>query len=211
MTALSNSPVLEAIRNRRAVRNFDPAHQLTEPEILALLEEARLSPTAFNLQQFRFLVVSDPAQRRKLREASWDQPQVTDASALIVLCADIKAWEKDPEQCWTTAPAEIRDLYVGKLIPEFYSGRPQLQRDEGVRSCGLAAYALMMAAEACGLQSCPMDGFDFDQVAEIINLPADHIVVMYVAIGRELAAPGPRLPLLPLQALVAFNRFGPEK
>lgn len=199
--------ILEAIRTRRATRTFDPAYKIDDAELKAILEDARLSPTAFNLQQYRFLVVKDPAQRQRLREVAWDQAQVTEASALIVMCADLKAWEKDPARCWANAPEDVRTLYVDKLIPEFYSGRPQMQRDEGFRTCGLAAYALMMAASARGLQSCPMDGFDFERVAEIVNLPKDHALVMFVAIGRETTPPKPRLPLLSLEEIVIFDRF----
>ena len=53
-----------------------------------------------------------------------------------------------------------------------------------MRSCGIAAQTLMLVAKAMGYGSCPMDGFDFDTVAELINLPEDHVITMFVVIGK---------------------------
>lgn len=200
------SEILQAIVSRRATKHFDPEYQISEAELTAILEAARHAPTAFNIQNYRFLVVRDREQRRRIRAAAWDQPQVEDCAALIVMCADIKAWEKDPARYWKDAPESVREGYVG-MIRSYYEGREQVQRDEGIRSCGLAAYALMMAAAAHGLQTCPMDGFDFSQVGEIINLPADHEIVMFVALGREASSPRPRGGFLPLDAVVQYDCF----
>ena len=50
-------------------------------------------------------------------------------------------------------------------IDQYYRGKDQVQRDEAMRSCGIAAQTLMLAAKSMGYDSCPMDGFDFDEVA----------------------------------------------
>ncbi|MBS1101750.1 nitroreductase family protein [Gluconobacter sp. Dm-62] len=200
------SEILQAIASRRATKHFDPNYQIPDAELTAILDAARYAPTAFNIQNYRFLVVRDAEQRRRIRAAAWDQPQVEDCSALIVMCADIKAWQKDPSRYWKDAPESVREGYVG-MIRSYYEGREQVQRDEGFRSCGLAAYALMMAAAAYGLQTCPMDGFDFDQAGEIINLPSDHEIVMFVALGREASSPRQRGGFLPLDAVVQYDCF----
>ncbi|EHH68248.1 nitroreductase family protein [Gluconobacter morbifer] len=200
------SDILQAIKNRRATKKFDPSYKIPESELTAILDAARHAPTAYNIQNYRFLVVRDAEQRRKIRAAAWDQPQVEDCAALIVMCADIKAWEKDPGRYWKDAPEAVRQQYVG-MIRQYYEGREQVQRDEGMRSCGLAAYAIMMAAAAHGLQTCPMDGFDFAEVSKIINLPADHELVMFVALGKEAVAPQPRGGFLPLDAVITYDRF----
>jgi len=81
-----------AIQNRRSVRHFDSEHKMSKKEVEKLLSLAVQSPTAFNIQNWRFVVVQDPQLRKQVREAAWDQPQITDASLLIILCADLKAW-----------------------------------------------------------------------------------------------------------------------
>lgn len=197
---------LDAIQNRRSIKNFDPAHKIPEKDLEQLLSLAMLSPTAFNIQNWRFLVVIDPAQRKALREAAWGQAQVTDASVLIVICADLKAWEKEPERYWKNADTDSRTMMVN-MIDNYYRNKEQVQRDEALRSCGIAAQTLMLAAKAMGYESNPMDGFDFDQVANIIRLPNDHVVTMFVALGKPLAAARARGGQLPLNEVVVYNRF----
>ncbi len=150
-----------AIQNRRAVKNFDLDHKMTKKERETLLALALLSPTAFNIQNWRFVVVDDPEQREKIRAASWDQAQVTDASLLIILCADLKAWKKEPIRYWHSSPESVQKFMV-PAIQQYYDGLVQVQRDEAMRSCGIAAQTLMLAAQSMGYDSCPMDGFDFE-------------------------------------------------
>lgn len=195
-----------AIQARRAVKNFDPDHKMTPKERENLLSLALLSPTAFNIQNWRFVVVDDPEQRRCIRKVSWGQAQVTDASLLIVLCADLKAWEKEPMRYWHSAPEPVRDFMV-PAIHQYYDGLDQVQRDEAMRSCGIAAQTLMLAAQSMGYDSCPMDGFDYDAVGELINLPDDHAVTMFVAIGKGVGEPHPRGDKLPLDEVIITDRF----
>jgi nitroreductase len=198
--------VFQAIESRRAVKHYDPEHQLTEAEVRQLLELAMKSPTAFNIQHWRFVVVTDPELRRQIRAASWDQAQVTDASLLIVMAADLKAWAKDPARYWRNAPPAVRDLLV-PAIGAYYQGNEQAQRDEALRSCGIAAQTLMLAAQGMGYDSCPMDGFDFDAVGKLVNLPPDHLIAMMVAIGKATQPARPRAGQLDYSQVVIANRF----
>ena len=100
---------IEAIEQRRSVKYFDPQHEMSQQEIDKLMSLAKLSPTAFNQQNYRFVLVKDINLRKQIREAAHDQAQVTDASLLIVICADTKAWEKQPLRYWQNAPADIQN------------------------------------------------------------------------------------------------------
>ncbi|MGI9309486.1 MAG: nitroreductase family protein, partial [Gammaproteobacteria bacterium] len=171
----------EAIRARRAIKHFDPSHRLTDEEKQELISHAMLAPTAFNIQHWRFVVVEDEELRKQIRTVAWDQAQVTDASMFIVLCADTKAWEKDPERYWEEAPAVVREFMLPE-IEKYYRGKPQVERDEALRSAGIVAQTLMLTAQSMGYSSCPMDGFDFDAVGELINLPDDHLIAMFAAV-----------------------------
>ncbi len=196
----------EAIRARRAVKHFDPEHQMTEEEITELLSLAVLSPTAFNIQNWRFVVVRDNELRQKIRAVAWNQEQVTDTSLFIVLCADLKAWEKQPDRYWKNAPKEIQDFML-PAIDSYYRGREQVQRDEAMRSCGIVAQTLMLTAKSLGYDSCPMDGFDFDEVAKLIKLPEDHVIAMFVAIGKGTKEAWPRPGQLSLDDVVIAETF----
>lgn len=198
--------VAEAIETRRAVKAFDPNHRMTAAEVERLLALAVLAPTAFNIQNWRFVLVSDPALRQEIREVAWGQAQVTDASLLVVLCADLKAWEKQPARYWHNAPKPVQDFLL-PAIQQYYDGREQVQRDEAMRSCGIAAMTLMLAAKEIGYDSCPMDGFDFEAVGKLIRLPQDHVIAMFVTIGKGIQEPMPRGGQLPMNEVVIENSF----
>ena len=196
----------DAIRSRRAVKHYDANHDMTEEEVNELLSLAVLSPTAFNIQNWRFVVVTDPALRKQIREVAWDQAQVTDTSLFIVLCADLKSWEKQPDRYWVNAPQEVQEFMI-PAIDDYYRGKDQVQRDEAMRSCGIVAQTLMLAAKSMGYDSCPMDGFDFDKVADLIKLPEDHVIAMFVAIGKGTKEAWPRPGQLGLDEVVIKNSF----
>ncbi len=197
---------LDAIRARRSVKSFDPNHSMTEDEVREFLSLAMLSPTAFNIQNWRFVVVTDRELRRRIREVAWNQAQVTDASLFIILCADLKAWEKEPARYWANAPEEIKGFML-PAIDAYYRGKDRVQRDEAMRSCGIAAQTLMLTAKAMGYDSCPMDGFDFAKVGALINLPDDHVIAMFVAIGKGRQEAWPRPGQLDIKEVVIKNTF----
>jgi len=197
---------IEAVRQRRAVKQYDPEHEMTQEEVDRLIGFAKLAPTAFNQQNYRFVLVRDAELRKQIREAAWDQAQVTDASLLIVICADLKAWEKDPARYWANAPGEVQE-YMKSAIDQYYRNREQVQRDEAMRSAGIAAQTIMLSAKSMGYDTCPMDGFDYDAVGKLINLPEDHVVAMFVVVGKDVQPAKPRPTQLTTDEVVIADRF----
>ena len=197
---------IEAIKARRAIKYYDPNHKMTAGEERELLGLAMLSPTAFNIQHWRFVVVRDMEIRKKIRAAAWDQAQVTDASLLVVLCGNVQAWEQDPARYWRNAPQPVQDFLI-PAIHQYYAGRPEVQRDEVMRSCGIAGQTLMLAAKAMGYDTCPMDGFDFDAVGKIINLPPGHMIAFMIAVGKMTKDSWPRPGQLSYDQVVIEDRF----
>jgi nitroreductase len=198
--------IIEAIESRRAVKHYDPAHTMPEADVAELVRLAGLTPSSFNLQNYRFVLVRDPELRRQIRAVAWDQAQVTDASLLVILCADLQAHAKDPARYWSHAPQPVQDFLVPAL-KAFYTGKPALARDEGMRSTGLAGMTLMLAARGLGYESCPMVGFDAEAVATLIRLPSDHAISFMIAIGKGTGAPWARGERLTPDETVIHNRF----
>ena len=194
-----------AIHQRRSVKHYDPDHKMTEVEIQALLELALLAPTSFNMQNWRFVVVSDQAKKDAIRAASWNQAQVSEASIVIVLCANLRAYEK-AERYWVHAPEPVRDMLVPMIEP-FYKDKPELQRDEAMRSIGIAGQTLMLSAKSMGYDSCPMIGFDPQKVADIINLPEHHIIGMMLPVGKALKDANVRAGQLDYDEVVFTDKF----
>ena len=198
--------VNQAIVERRSVKAYDPQHKMTKQEISELMALAMLSPTAFNIQNWRFVIVTDPVLRQQIRAVSWNQAQVEEASLLIVLTADLNAWAKQPERYWQNAPKAASDVLV-PMIGQYYQNNAQVQRDEAMRSCGMAAMTIMLAAKEMGYDTCPMDGFDFDAVGKLLNLPADHTPTLFVVVGKALKEAAPRGGQLAMDEVVVYNQF----
>jgi len=199
--------VFEAISSRRAVKHFDPTHRMDDAEANRLIETAMLSPTSFNIQHWRFVVVRDPELRKEIRAVGNDQAQMTDASLLIVMTADVEAWKKEPQRYWRNAPPEVAEVLVNWMGP-FHEGKPRLQRDEAQRSIGMAMQTIMIAARGMGYDSCPMIGFDAEAVAKLIHLPADHCMGPMVAVGKRTQDPWPRPGQLARDEVMIVDRFG---
>ena len=202
----TNMNALETIESRRSVKHFDPTHRMTEEEIARLIQLAKLAPSSFNMQNYRFVMVSDPELRRQIRAVAWDQAQITDASLLVILCADLTAHVKNPKRYWAHAPQAVQDILVPALTP-FYDGKPTLIRDEAMRSTGFAGMTLMLAARGMGYDSCPMVGFDAEAVAKLIRLPDDHALSFILAIGKQAKPVWPRGERLADSEVVIQNRF----
>jgi nitroreductase len=199
--------IFEAIFNRRAVKHFDANYIMSPEEESRLFEATIQSPTSFNIQHWRFVVLREKALRQRIRsEFGNDQAQMTDASLLVLFTADVKAWQKEPSRYWRNAPKPVSDLLVGWMGP-FHEGREWLQRDEAQRSMGMAIQTLMLAAQGLGYDSCPMIGFDIEKVAELVGLPADHVMGPMVAVGKKMKDSWPKPGQLSLKEVIIENRF----
>ena len=197
---------LDAIRSRRAVRGYDSQYVLSDSDRQELLELALHAPTAFNLQHVRLVDIQDPQLRAQIRAVAWDQAQVSEASMLVVICARVDSWQCNASRVWEGAPEDVAQFMVG-AIDGYYRDKPQVQRDEALRSCGLVAQTLMLAARGKDLDSVPMDGFDFEAVGRLINLPENHLIGLMVAIGKRNVEHKPRVGRLPLDEVVRRDRF----
>ena len=198
---------IDAIYARRSVKHYDPNHLLTAEEEKKIFEATIQALTSFNIQHWRFVILRDPELRQKIRtELGNDQAQMTDASLLVLFTADTKAWAKEPSRYWKNAPQEINDLLINWMGP-FHEGREWLQRDEAQRSIGMAMQTMMLTAKEMGYESCPMIGFDIEKLAELINLPEDHVMGPMVAIGKGTKEAWPKPGQLDLSELLIENSF----
>jgi len=196
----------EAIRARRSVKHYDPTHRFSEEELRSILSHAVLAPTSFNMQNWHFVVVTDKAVQEQLCAAGWNQAQLKDASATIVLAGNLKGY-LNFEKTLRNAPDNIKEMFSG-MIPGFYEGKEQLQRDEATRSIAMAAQNMMLVAKDMGYDSCPMIGYDPVKVAEIVGLPEGHPPLMILTIGKGLQPAQPRMGLLKFEDVVSIDRFG---
>ena len=192
------------VQNRRSIKHFDAKHSMNKDEINELFKMTLLSPTAFNIQHWRFDVIEDKELREQIKKISFNQAQVTDASLLVVISGDLDAWKKNPRKYWKNADENVQNM-MESMITDFYSNKKEMQRDEVMRSCSMAAMTMMLCAKNMGYDSCPMDGFDFEELSKLLQFPKNQIPVMFVAIGKKFQDAWPRGGQLNLSQVVNFR------
>lgn len=179
---------------------------MSSKDIKFLMELAILSPTSYNQQNWRFVTITDQTIKDQICQAARNQAQPRDGSLVIVLCGDTNAWKKDPKRYWKNLSKE-RQEQVTVALEKKYANSFENRRDEVMKSCGFAAQTIMLAAKQMGLDSCPMRGFEYDELAKVINLPEDYIIAMMVVVGKALEPAGPRGGQLEINDVVFENKF----
>ncbi len=180
---------LQAIRERRAINFFQLGRKLSDEVLRELLEIGNLSPSSFNLQPWKVIVVRDPERKRALRKCAFGQPKVEEASAVLIMIADPKGVEENIER--------VLDSWqeLGYIKPEererskemaknLYGSVEALKRKIfAVKNTALFAMNLMIAAKGLGLETHPMDGFDEEAIKKEFGISEEKIIPMLVAVG----------------------------
>lgn len=179
---------------------------MPDEDLKELLRVTQLTPSSFNMQNYRILVVRDKELRAKLRAVAWDQAQVTDASVLLIFCGDKTAYAEDPGKFWGHAPQEVQDI-LGPMIKPFYEGKDELIRDEAIRSSAFAGMSMMLAARDLGYDSCPMIGFDAQEVAKLINLPDGFVLSYMLPVGKKIQDAWDRGARIGEETVVSYDTF----
>jgi nitroreductase len=192
----AEKPLSQAIKERRATPSFEdvPIHSADLEKIIRAGLEA---PSGYNTQPWRFVVVRDAEQKKKLRQAAFGQSKVEEASAVIVACGDPQGWKDgDLEEMLRISaqhgfndPAE-QDT-IRKMVSGFLGG-PAGQAagiaptfDLWANRQTMIAYTTMLwAAETLGYDTAPMEGFIEDQVKALLKIPDRVRVVALLAVGR---------------------------
>ena len=195
-----NHPALDLIRKRTSTNLFDASHELDEATISELVDYAVEAPSSMNFQNWRFIAVRSAERKQALLAQAYGPQKVADAAVTFIICGKLQphlglraAWQPMLDSGRIAADA------VDKMVADAsasYADDAQHQRDEAVRSGALAAMTLMLAAEAMGLASGPMGGFDADGVSAEFGLSGGEVPVMLVTVGRPAAGNRPRKPRL---------------
>lgn len=201
-------PTLDLILQRTSVNRFDPAFAIDDATLRELVRYASEAPSAYNFQNWHFIAVRTPAQKARLCEMAYAQKKVQEASVTFIVCGRLRPHLglRDAMQPFKNAglvDAEAVDATVDSAT-RGYADDPQMQRDEAIRSASLAAMTLMLAAQAMGLVSGPMIGFDPDQVRAGFGLDADEIPALLLTVGRPAPGNWPRKPRRPASDVLAI-------
>ncbi|MEO3946434.1 nitroreductase family protein [Gorillibacterium sp. CAU 1737] len=201
----------DVIRERHSVRYYDPTVTISEAELKQMLEEAALAPSSSNLQPWRFLVITDPAEKERLKPIAYGQQQVVDASAVIAVLGDLDSYQ-NTERIYSSAVemGYMNEETKNRMVPrniETYKNLPiEAARGVVLVDGGLVSMQLMLVAKAHGYDTVPMGGYDSVKFKDAFHVPERYVPVMLIAIGKAAREAHPTYRL-PIDEITVWNRY----
>jgi nitroreductase len=173
---MTTSELISSLNWRYATKKFDPNKKLDESTISTLLETLRLSASSMGLQPYQFIHVKDAAMRAELRQVSFDQSQITDASDLILIAAK-KEISGEYVRKYATLEAHLRNRTQEQIDRKIQSTQKYLDGKSAhelmqwnSRQAYIAIGFLLSAAAALKVDACPMEGIKPDEYNRILGL-----------------------------------------
>jgi nitroreductase len=211
MELTTEKKLTDVVWERRATPTFNCA-PVREQDLYWILRAGLEAPSSYNMQPWRFVLVRDPEQRRRLRAAAMNQEQVEQAPVVIVACGDTAGWKEDLEDVIRIGRQHgyVRDTWAERK-------RRNVTADLGSHSnismwvtkqTMIAATTMMWMAEALGYDTGPMEGFYEDQVREVLGIPEHVRVLFLLAIGRRQGEDGRYPGRLPASRTIFVERYG---
>ncbi|PWL39182.1 NAD(P)H-dependent oxidoreductase [Flagellimonas aquimarina] len=167
---------IENLKWRYATKKFDSQRIVSEKDLKLLKEAVQLSVSSYGLQLYKVLIVEDKSLREQLREASWGQSQVTEASHLFVFCNFSEHKEEYIDNYINnialTQQIAISDIQgYGDFIKESL-GRKTISEWQSwsKQQTYLSLANLLNACAELKIDACPMEGFDASAYNEILGL-----------------------------------------
>ncbi|REJ79019.1 MAG: NAD(P)H-dependent oxidoreductase [Acidobacteria bacterium] len=173
----SGETILKQLNWRYATKGFDPERKVSDEDWETLKRAGILAPTSYGLQPFRFIVVTDPDLKAKLKPACYGQAQITDCSHLVIVAAKKQLTPNDVQEYADLiietrgTPRENLEDFIAMMM-----GTQQKLTETGTaldwsqRQAYIALGFLLYTAAIMGIDACPMEGFDPEKVDEILQL-----------------------------------------
>ena len=201
----------ELLHKRRSTRHYDANTAIERDELTRLLNAACRAPSGNNAQPWRFLIITETALREKLLPVAYNQQQILTASAIVLLLADRRAYQRDnlarihqeefADGCFS---AEVRDFLTEAAVG-FCASLDEAATQKWLHiDCALWAMNFMLAAEDAGWQTVPMGGYQPVALRELLAIPSRYLDVMLFAIGKG-SKEGHRTLRRPAERLVGWN------
>ncbi|QKJ22948.1 NAD(P)H-dependent oxidoreductase [Poseidonibacter lekithochrous] len=189
-----NKEFMEAMDYRHACKVFDDTKKISREDFNFILEAGRKSPSSFGMEPWKFLVVNNEELRKQIRPVCWDQPQITTCSDLVIILAaieDVKVESGVPMRKFSRRemPQEKKDFYIGLYANHL---KDTLSSDENIyawtaRQTYIAAGNMMTAAAIKGVDSCPIEGFEKENLEKVLKLDTTkYQVAMVLPFGYRI-------------------------
>ncbi len=208
---LSTTPLKQIMQMRKSVRKYNPETKIPRETIMQLLQDATTAPSSSNMQPWRFLVIDDKEIQKNINFFSFNQEQIETASAIIAVIGDIEMYVNAEEiYAKNVELGYMPEPIANKLAQDaltMYGSAPTETLENIVHfDAGLVSMQIMLLAKEMGYDTVPMGGFDKAKFAEYMELPANEIPILLLAIGEAVAPPAYGSSRLPIDRIVRFNK-----
>ncbi len=175
----------EIIHFRHACKVFDAHKKIPSEELKLILESARLAPSSFGIEPWKFLVIQDGALKSKLSKTCWNPTKLEDCSDVVVLlvCKNLKSTNSHVQNIFKSRMDNPKPVI--KRFSEFMDNRSEEEINcWASRQVYIASAFLMMGAASVGVDSCPIEGFDVEKATEVLEIDRDEFEIAHlVALG----------------------------
>lgn len=200
--------ILEAHNYRFATKVFDKDKPVDESDMKFILEVGRLSPSSIGLEPWRFVILENETVKEEIKQVGWGaaKGQLDTASHFVLILAKRNARYDSELFKNHFGPRVNNDEILQKMIGIYESfqtkdidvaNNERALFDWASKQTYIALGNMMSAAAEIGIDSCPIEGFNYEAVNDILakhgvmNPELEGISVM-VAFGYR--AEGPKRP-----------------
>jgi len=188
MKLIDRHQLINQLNWRYATKQYDPTRKIPASDWAALEEAVVLTPSGMGLQPWTIQVVDDPQVRAKLLLASYGQPQVVDASHLVVFAtktsyseADLDAYIRQMAKVRHVTPQSLDGLRNMALRSVVQGLNDTERRNWAVNQTYIALGNLVTSAALLGIDATPMEGFEKSKYDEILGLNARGLSASVIA------------------------------
>ncbi|WP_299978759.1 nitroreductase family protein [Desulfobacula sp.] len=201
----------DIVQKRRSINFFDPKKNISEDNLIKMIELASNTPSSFNLQPWNLMVLKTLKEKERLKILAWDQPKVVEAPIVLIVLADMDGWQEDHptfEKNWKknletgSMQLEQREWFLN-ATKSLYNWSPDANLAFAAKNTGFFAMSLMYAATSLGLETHPMDGFDHEAVKKEFKIPDNFWIPLLLAVGYKQ----PDLELHPAKWRKKYNEI----
>ncbi|GGE69416.1 nitroreductase family protein [Priestia taiwanensis] len=197
----------EIAQERRSVKIYDTEVEISNEELTEILEVTTKSPSSWNLQHWRFVVIKSKEAKEKLLPIAYNQQQVADASATVMILGDTESYRNFDEVFLPAVKAgflaeEVANALHGQ-INGAYSDK-QKAREAGLINGSLAAMTFMYAAQERGWRTNAIGGFHAPSFMKEFNIDERYTPIMLITIGKE-KQPGRPTPRLSVERMTEWK------
>lgn len=203
-------PITQVLLERRATSNFT-SEEVPDDVLNVILQLGAQAPSGYNLQPWRFIVVREPENRKRLQSVAFNQPKVAEAPVVIIAVGMKEEWKQTAQEVFQEGAergAGSKDK-VEQAVEQAVGFVSSMNMPMWVnRHTMIALTTIMLVAEAYGFDTAPMEGFDAAGIKREFNLPEEAEVVALLAIGRAAEPDKPYTGRFPLDRIFFAERYG---